>query len=415
VNTRRLLSALFLSVLVAVTALALQGGPAQAIGGIPVPTVPVGPPTYTVNVNSPSGAKGDVFYTTGLSAAAVGIDIPLLDSLLSPIEPSALVIAKKSGAVVWRHQAATGDSVADFRTQTYQGHKVLTWWEGSAEGGHGAGADYIANSHYKIIKKITLPGGFSADVHEFRIVSHDRALITSYKTITHDMSAVGGPKSAQMYDAYAFVVSLKTGKVLQKWNALQHIPLANTRQRNPLPGSSVYDPYHINSISLDHQGNLVMSFRDLSAVYDVALKTGRINWVLGGAHPTLKAGKGVAFSYQHDAEFINPTTLQVFNDDALGMNDPNNPLDVIQGLSSVQQIKINTATKTATLVHNWTHPDDLVAIAMGNAQHLTDGHTFVGWGTAPRISEFDAHGKLVYDASIPGPTYRAFLSTWPGK
>jgi hypothetical protein len=380
-----------------------------------VPTPPVGPPTYTVNVNDPSGDPGDVFYTTGFSPAAVGLAIPALDEAAAPVQPSRLVIADKAGKVVWQRDAAKGMSVGDFRTQTYQGHKVLTWWEGADDGGHGSGAAYIANSRYQIIKKIELPAGYSADIHEFRLTSDGRALITCYHTITHDMSSIGGPTDAQMNDALAFVVDVATGKVLHRWSALAHIPLSYTRARRPLPPSTTYDPYHINSISLDPKGNLVISFRNLSAIYDVDSRTGRINWVLGGAHPTLTAGPGVEFAFQHDAEFVSPTTLQFFNDNAAGQNDPDKPYQLVQGLSSVEQVTIDAAHHRATLVHNWTHPDDLVAISMGNAEKLPHGHTFVGWGSATRISEFDSTGKLVYDASPPTPTYRAFLDTWPGN
>ncbi|MCW2787131.1 MAG: arylsulfotransferase family protein [Marmoricola sp.] len=409
--------ALALTALAAISLLGPLPG-ANALGGIPVPTPPVGPPTYTVNVDEPSGAVGDIFYTTGFSAAAVGIDIPAISAAVAPLEPSNLVIADKSGKVIWKRTAGKGLGVADFRTQIYHGEKVLTWWEGTDQGGHGAGTDYIADSHYKIIKKIALPAstGDHADIHEFRLENDGReALITSYKPITHDLTSIGGPKNAKMNDAIAFVVDTATGKVLHQWSALAHIPLTNTRVRRPLPGSTTYDPYHINSIALDPQGNLVISFRDLSAIYDVDINSGRINWVLGGAHPTLKAGPGVEFGFQHDAEFISPTTLQFFNDNALGQNDPKSPLKLVGGLSSVEQVTIDAKDHTATLVHNWTHPDDLVSVAMGNAQHLADGHTFVSWGAAPRISEFDANGKLVYDASLPTPSYRAFLDTWPGN
>jgi hypothetical protein len=393
--------------------LLLPATSASAVLGIPVPTPPVGPPTYTVNVNDPSGDPGLVFYTTGPSPAAVGLSNPVVDGVIAPVQPSSLVIAKKSGQIVWQHDAAKGDSVGDFRTQMYRGHKVLTWWEGSDDGGHGSGADYIANSHYHIIKKIELPAGYDADIHEFRLTSDGHALITSYQTVTHDLSSIGGPTDAQMYNCLAFVVDVATGKVLDKWSALAHIPLTNTRAKRPLPGQTVYDPYHMNSIALDSKGNLVISFRNLSAVYDIAERTGKINWVLGGAHPTLTAGPGVEFAFQHDAEFVSSTTLQLFNDNAAGQNDPNDPVQLVQGLSSVEQLHIDAAHHRATLVHNWTHPDDLVAIAMGNAQALPHGHTFVGWGSAPHISEFDAKGKLVYDASLPDPTYRAFLDTWP--
>ena len=173
-----------------------------------MPTAPVGPPTYTVNVDKPSGDKGDVFYTTGPSAAAVGLSIPAVDQALANVQPSTLVIADKSGKVLWQHAAAKGNLVADFRTQTYQGHKVITWWEGSDEGGHGSGAAYIANSSYKIIKKIEPPGAVQRG--RPRVPAHPgrRALITCYHDVTHDMSSIDGPKQAQMNDGLAFVVDV---------------------------------------------------------------------------------------------------------------------------------------------------------------------------------------------------------------
>ncbi|QIS17213.1 hypothetical protein [Nocardia terpenica] len=55
------------------------------------------------------------------------------------------------------------------------------------------------------------------------------------------------------------------------------------------------------------------------------------------------------------------------------------------------------------------------AAAMGNAQGLDDGDTFVGWSTAPRISEFTPAGNMVHDAALPLGTYRAYLEGWaPG-
>ena len=56
---------------------------AGAVAPPPVPTAPVGPPTYTVNVDKPAGDRGDVFYTTGPSAAAVGLANPTVDTTVA--------------------------------------------------------------------------------------------------------------------------------------------------------------------------------------------------------------------------------------------------------------------------------------------------------------------------------------------
>ena len=52
------------------------------------------------------------------------------------------------------------------------------------------------------------------------------------------------------------------------------------------------------------------------------------------------------------------------------------------------------------------------ALAMGNAQRLDNGNLFVGWGTAQRISEFAEDGTLLFDATLPDVSYRAFRQVW---
>lgn len=387
----------------ALAGIAVLASTAAATAG-PLPSFPVGAPVYTVNVNDPSGSDGDIFYTTGESAAAVLPDLGGVMSLL-PDSQSANVIRDKAGHVVWRYQPPPGQDVSNFRTQMYHGHRVLTWWQGSDAGGHGYGEDYIADDHYRIIEALTPGGGLTSDVHEFRLTPDGHALITAYRPVTADLSAIGGPTRGTMYDCIASVVDVATKKVLFRWDAMRHVPITDTEEPGKLPGSTAYDPFHMNSISLDPHGNLLISMRNTSAVYDVDAHTGAINWVLGGKRPTLASGPGVEFAFQHDAEFAGPDTVRLFNDNSSGTSN--------RGLSSVQWIHVDPATHRATLVRNQTHPAGLVAFAMGNAQGLPDGDTFVGWGMAPHISEFSPDGRLVYDASLPSGTYRAYLDAWP--
>ena len=48
---------------------------------------------------------------------------------------------------------------------------------------------------------------------------------------------------------------------------------------------------------------------------------------------------------------------------------------------------------------------------MGNAQRLENGNIFVGWGTGSRVSEFAADGTLLFDATLPNVSYRAYRHT----
>jgi hypothetical protein len=71
----------------------------------------------------------------------------------------------------------------------------------------------------------------------------------------------------------------------------------------------------------------------------------------------------------------------------------------------------------ASLVREYTHPDEQHAHAAGNAQVLPNGNVFVGWGRALAVSEFGKDGELLFDLRLPpqNKTYRAFRFAWSGQ
>ena len=80
-------------------------------------------------------------------------------------------------------------------------------------------------------------------------------------------------------------------------------------------------------------------------------------------------------------------------------------------------IYLDTQTKTATLIKAINYPTGVSVESQGNAQALPNGDTFVGWGQAARVSEFDRQGKLLFDAPLTAGnnTYRAYRAEWAGQ
>lgn len=354
---------------------------------------------YTVNVNKPSGAPGYVFFVSGTTAAHLGTDS----------RPCVLVIADKAGNVVWQRELPAGQTAGNLRVQRYRGKPVLTWWQGRKQWGHGLGASYIADEHYNVISTLTPGGDLSSDMHEFRLTSDGRALITSYPEVKTDLTAAGGPKDGRIYNCVASVVDVASKETLFEWDALSHVPIVDSPAR--YTAGQVLDVYHMNSISLDPAGNLVISMRALSTVFNVDSRTGAINWQLGGKHSNFALADGVEFAYQHDAEMPDANTLTLFD----------NHLEGNQGRpdggsmpSRLKWIRLDANAGQATLVRAQSYPGNLSVGAMGNLQPLPGGNTFSGWGTAEHIAEFTAGGELVFDATLPGGTYRAFLDEWTG-
>ncbi|SOJ57970.1 hypothetical protein MSIMFB_05452 [Mycobacterium simulans] len=353
---------------------------------------------YSVNVNKP-GAPGYIFFVSGMTAANPG----------TASRPAILVVADRTGKVVWQRQTPAGQSAGNLRVQSYQGKPVLTWWQGLKQGSHGLGASYIADAHYNVISTLTPGGDLASDVHEFRLPPDGHALITSYQEVTTDLTAIGGPRDGKIYNCIASVVDVASKKTLFQWDALSHVPVTDSPEK--YTAGKVLDPYHMNAISQDPAGNLVISMRALSTVFNVDSRTGAINWQLGGKHSTFELGDGVDFAYQHDTEMPDANTVTLFDNHFEGDSGQTSGGSV---QTSLKWIHLDFAARRATLIRAQTHPDKLSTGAMGNLQQLPDGNTFSSWGTALHIAEFTASGEMVYDATLTGGTYRAFLNDWAG-
>lgn len=394
----------YLAVPIAAMAALVAAGPDAAAAPM-VPSLPIGITHYTVNVNLPGGPEGSIFYTSGANIA-----VPLPIPGVGGGGDEGLMITDKAGHVLWHRASPPNTAVANFRVQRYHGRKVLTWWQGTGVDGHGTGTDYLADQNYRVVRTLTAGDGLQSDAHEFRLTPDGRALITAYRQVHADLSSVGGPRNGLMMDSIASVVDVATGRVITAWSALQHVPLTDSSMRPRvgsalIGGAATYDPFHMNSIALDPSGDLLISMRNVNAVYDVDIKTGAVKWRLGGKSATLAAGSGADIYGQHDAEFAGPTTIRVFDNNVDGA--------IPRGPSAIKWIRIDPVHRTATLERAQTHPADLATFATGNAQDVGDGYTFGSWGTAGHISEFAPNGTMTYDASIPTGTYRAYLEQWP--
>lgn len=145
-------------------------------------------------------------------------------------------IISNTGKVIWSHAVPAGDSATDFRTQTYQGKPVLTWWQGTGFGGLSSGTDYIYNDRYQQIAEVNAGNGYSADGHEFLITPWNAALVLAYTTATANLASIGGPADQAVIDGVVQEIDISTGRVLFQWNSAGHVPYRDSR--NPLPGSA---------------------------------------------------------------------------------------------------------------------------------------------------------------------------------
>ena len=315
------------------------------------------------------------------------------------------MILDDRGRLVWFEKYTTA---RDFKAQRYRGRPVLTWWEGSVVFGHGVGEYVVFDDSYREIARVRAGNGLRGDLHEFVITPQDTALLTAYKAASADLSALGGPEDGVAWDGIAQEVDIETGKVLFEWHSLDHVGVEESYVHPPYDPAYAYDYFHINSIDVDHDGDLLVSARNTWTVYKIDRTSGEVIWRLGGRKSDFEMGEGTRTAFQHDARRHEDGAITVFDNGAnLAGHD----------VSRAILLRLDEEEMSATLLREYASPEGLLSTSQGDAQLLAGGNVFVGWGSQPYLSEFSQDGDLILNAGFPPEceSYRAFRFPWSGQ
>ena len=328
------------------------------------------------------------------------------------------MILDNRGEPVWfysvREKPPEDRYATDFKVQNYRGKPVLTWWEGVNVPGHGSGGYVLMDGSYREVGRVPAAEGYDRDLHEFNITSRGTALFTVYDRVPMDLTSVGGLKDDAVYNGIVEEVDIETGEVLFRWHSLDHVGIEESyRQLNTRP----YDYFHINTIEVDHDDNLLICARNTYAVYKIDRRSGEVLWRLGGKKSDFEMGPGTRTALQHDARRQEDGTITIFDN-----------REQEDGFSRGIVCQLDENEMRASLLREYTHPDRIFSSSQGNMQVLPNGNVFIGWGSEPVFSEFGKDGELLFDAALrveadpqltkrlPKPeSYRAFRFEWSGK
>jgi hypothetical protein len=380
------------------------------------------PMKVTVNVNIPGTAPGFLFVA------------PYTIFVAPMTGQTGSLIMDQTGNPVWfRPLDSRFIQNMDFKVQCYKGKPVLTAWQGTMSGTQSAdpdlpigvpepGAFYlIIDQHYKVVKKIKAQKGYTADLHEFTITKRNTALFTAVKQVPADLTKFGGPKEGYIINYSIQEVDIKTGRLLFFWNTLNHVNPVHSM----IPASSatsmnnIWDCYHMNSVEEGPNNTLLVSIRNMSALYHIEKKTGKILWQLGGKKSDFTFGPNASFSWQHDARYLSKNRISLL-DNACCASPTSPPQGQARGLILV----LDFEKAIATVDRTYYHDPALIVPTQGNVQTLFNNNRFVGWGQEPYLSEFSSAGNTVkdpsrnflYDMQYPNYniSYRAFKNKWVG-
>jgi hypothetical protein len=345
-----------------------------------------------IRVSTPTGAvaPGHAFVTVG-----------------TPKVTSGPLIVDNSGDPIW-FQPVPGKSLADFKVQEYRGQSVLTWWEGTiVSPGFGRGEVVIADSSYQVLQRVMAAHGYQADLHEFVITPAGTALLTAFNEVSGDLSSIGGSRSGKVLEGVVQEIDLSTGAPVFEWHSLQHVGFEDSYSPVPKSGGSPFDYFHVNSIEVDTDGNLLVSARNTWTIYKIDRRSGDVIWRLGGKRSSFTMGAGTNFEWQHDARRQPDGSITLFDDAGSPQEEPRS-----RGLL----LQMDESARTASLVRQYTNYG-LTTTSQGNMQVLPNGNVFIGWGALPNYTEFDAAGAIVFDARFlsENQSYRAYRQPWRGR
>ena len=356
-------------------------------------TLPSNYPVYTTSGSNPAGKSGDYF--------------------LAPFSFNNLynfmLILDGSGEPVYYYH--TGSQFVDFKKQP---NGLLSFYDSSIIGFR------VINSSYQDVGVYTAQNGYIVDVHDFQMLPNNHVLFLIYDTKVVDMSKiVNGGKEQANVTGLVFQELDGSGNVVFEWRSWDHIAITDTDNSFDLTAQNI-DYVHGNAISIDWDGNYLLSARHLDEIFKVDRRTGDMMWIMGGKNnqftfTNVDISTTLPFSFQHDVRRIPNGNITFF--------DNRNNLTPLY--SSAVEYKVNEDLKTVTQVWEFqSFIPNTYSIAMGNVQRLEDGNSVIGWGLSsnvpvskmPDMTEVTADGSVVFDLKFD-PTsfsYRTFRFDWHG-
>jgi hypothetical protein len=305
------------------------------------------------------------------------------------------MIIDKQGQLVWYGKYR---SARDFKMQYYQGKPVLTWWEGKVVAGHGVGEYVIFDRSYREIARIRAGNGYRGDLHEFLITPEETALLVAYAPRRTDLSPIGGSKDGMAWDGIVQEVDIKTGEVLFEWQSLEHVGIEESYVEPPEDPDHLYDYFHINSIDVEPDGNLLLCARNTWTVYKVERNSGEVVWRLGGKKSDFEMGPGTQSAFQHDARHQRDGTITIFD---------NGAHPKVHDRSRGIVVELDEQKMSVKLVREYTSPQKRLSTSQGNMQRLSNSNVLIGWGSgrsSPSSPMRESYSSKLASRPMASPT-----------
>ncbi len=335
-----------------------------------------------------------------------------------------LILLDGKGNLVWsKHE----DSVArdkdtgfwDFKKHVIDGKTYYSYhdWTGTYENwgvkGFGPGERVILDENFNEIKRITFEEsevtekGHPVDGHDFYMIDLDHYILSGFikDTVYNNPDYPDGSSIL-----YSYLQEVDHGKVVWDFKTCDYPELYaltvtdGTKNADDFENvtTDVPDYVHFNAMRIDDDGDLIVSYRNLSSILclDRTKEKNQIKWFLSGRHDEFGLTEQEKTSCQHYVS-LDGNYIMAF--------DNNNRYEHTR----IVRYRINEEEKKLESFCAYSLGDKFTR-ACGSVQRAKDDIYVIGWGCAMKdrdcmsVVDFDA-GETLMTVKLKNPadfTYR---------
>lgn len=293
------------------------------------------------------------------------------------------------GRVVWYHYFENGPWL-NFMAQpngryvarnvTPDPNDIETWVE----------IDVLGNTTRQLGCRLGLQPRF----HDLLVEPDGAYWILCDENRTMNLTQYGGVAEARVTGTAVQHISA-SGELLFHWTPFDHFHITDVD--SVTRSGFTVNWTHGNSLDLDADGNLLVSFRNLNEITSIDTRSGAVRWRLGGLRSQLAlADETQPFAGQHSVRALPSREILLL--DNIG--------DSLE--SRVERWFVDENVLSARMTASYGSVPRVRTLIGGSVQALSPSRTLVSFGTEGRVEEYDAAGNVRWKIEgSPGYVFRA--------
>jgi arylsulfate sulfotransferase len=338
------------------------------------------------------------FSTKVIFQATPYFTLDVIDSTISPelenkffltqklSQPGAAMIINDKAEVVWYEAFEKGAKVTNWTP-----HRTVLCI---------LGADSIPFSGGDEIVEVSLSGELRRQLkygkdgmdklvhHDVRYDTEGNIYALTFDKRVFDLRALGGNEMDSVLGDGIVMFDQHSRKVWE-WSIFDHL--------SPLTDSLIVkdrkDWVHANALYRDHEGNFIISFRDLSQVWKIDFKTGNVIWKLG-KNGDFTMPEHDLFSGQH-AVYTDATNQVIMFDNGLAKKT-----------SRVLGFAIDPHSRYVHASLDIPLSQEYFSVPKGNAMVLDHNRILICASDPKAFLIINREGKILWKVSVGGDPYR---------